>query len=118
MIQESALLSRELVASIGDLSTIQQDYGQKSRGGTSSSGSSPLYPHSLSIDHPSAYVNEVKASLAEDRGLSPRNRDFVTEILDRLAERVTSAELARNIVVGELVTLRERFQVNSYLNHF
>ena len=50
-------------------------------------------------------------ALNEEGALSPRNRDYITEVLERLAERVTSAELSRNVVVGELVTLRERFQV-------
>ena len=115
MLTESALLSKEIVASIGDLSSIQQDFNIRHREGnrTRSNGSSPLHSHPLSIDHPSTYVNEIKSILAEERGLGPRNRDFVLEVLDRLAERVTSAEMSRNVVVGELVTLRERFQVNS-----
>ena len=112
LIQESAILSKELVDSIGDLSKIQHDFSQKDRcGGTASGGSSPLHPHSLSIDDPNTYVNDVKMALNEEGGLSPRNRDYITEVLERLAERVTSAELSRNVVVGELVTLRERFQV-------
>ena len=112
LIQESALLSKELVDSIGDLSKIHHDFGQKERGGTTSGGSSPLHPHSLSIDDPNSYVNDVKMALNEERGLSPTNRDYITEVLERLADRVTSAELSRNVVVGELVTMRERFQVN------
>ena len=113
LIQESAMLSRELVDSIGDLSKIQNDYSapQKHRDRISSGGSSPLHPHSFSIDDPSTYVNDVKAALSEDRGLNPRNRDYIIEVLERLAERVTSAEISRNVVVGELVTMRERFQV-------
>ena len=115
LIQESAILSKELVDSIGDLSKIQHDFSQKDRcGGTASGGSSPLHPHSLSIDDPNTYVNDVKMALNEEGGLSPRNRDYITEVLERLAERVTSAELSRNVVVGELVTLRERFQVNVF----
>ena len=111
------MLSRELVDSIGDLSKLQHDYTirQKQRDRTSSGGSSPLHPHSFSIDDPSTYVNDVKVALSEDRGLNPRNRDYITEVLERLAERVTSAEISRNVVVGELVTLREHFQV-SYLS--
>ena len=83
----------------------------KQRGRTTSGGSSPLNPHSFSIDDPNVYISDAKAVLAEDQGLSTRNRDYITEVLERLAERVTSAELSRNMVVGELVTLRERFQV-------
>ena len=111
LLTESALLSKEIVDSIGDLSTIQQDFNIRHREGgrNRSSGSSPLL---MSIDNPNTYVNEVKVILAEDRGLSPRSRDFVVEALDRMAERVTSAEMSRNVVVGELVTLRERFQVS------
>ena len=63
------------------------------------------------MDDPNVYISDAKAVLAEDQGLSTRNRDYITEVLERLAERVTSAELSRNMVVGELVTLRERFQV-------
>ena len=111
LIQESALLSKELVDSIGDLSKIHHDFGQKERGGLTSGGSSPLHPHSFSIDDPNSYVNDVKMALNEERGLSPTNRDYITEVLERLADRVTSAELSRNVVVGELVTMRERFQV-------
>ena len=111
LIQESAILSKELVDSIGDLSKIQHDFNQKDRDPTASGGSSPLHPHSLSIDDPNTYVNDVKMALNEEGALSPRNRDYITEVLERLAERVTSAELSRNVVVGELVTLRERFQV-------
>ena len=113
LIQESAMLSRELVDSIGDLSKIQRDYNvrQKQRDRTNSGGSSPLHSHAYSIDDPCTYVNDVKAALSEDRGLNPRNRDYITEVLERPAERVTSAEISRNVVVGELVTLRERFQV-------
>ena len=114
IIQESAILSRELVDSVGDLSKIQHEYGSmqhKQRGRTTSGGSSPLNPHSFSMDDPNVYISDAKAVLAEDQGLSTRNRDYITEVLERLAERVTSAELSRNMVVGELVTLRERFQV-------
>ena len=116
LIQESALLSKELVDSIGDLSKIHHDFGQKERGGTTSGGSSPLHPHSFSIDDPNSYVNDVKMALNEERGLSPTNRDYITEVLERLADRVTSAELSRNVVVGELVTMRERFQVKGCPN--
>ena len=100
--------------SVGDLSKIQHEYGSmqhKQRGRTTSGGSSPLNPHSFSMDDPNVYISDAKAVLAEDQGLSTRNRDYITEVLERLAERVTSAELSRNMVVGELVTLRERFQV-------
>ena len=62
-------------------------------------------------EDPSQYVDEVKQSLAGERGLSPRNRDLVMEVLGRLADRVQSAENSRNAVVNELVSLRERFQV-------
>ena len=62
-------------------------------------------------EDPSHYVDEVKQSLAGERGLSPRNRDLVMEVLGRLADRVQSAENSRNAVVNELVSLRERFQV-------
>ena len=115
MLTESALLSKEIVDSIGDLSSIQQDLNIRDRedGRNRSSGSSPLM---MSIDNPNTYVHEVKAVLEEDRGLSPRSRDFVIEALDRMAERVTSAEMSRNVVVGELVTLRERFQVRPNKN--
>ena len=117
MLTESALLSKEIVDSIGDLSSIQQDFNMRHReeGRNRSSGSSPLM---MSIDNPNTYVNEVKAILADDRGLSPRCRDFVIEALDRMAERVTSAEMSRNVVVGELVTLRERFQVRNNIRVF
>ena len=63
---------------------------------------------------PSQYVDEVKQGLAEERGLSPQGRTLVIDILTRLADRVQSAENSRDIVVRELVTLRERFQVLSY----
>ena len=63
-------------------------------------------------EDPSQYVDEVKQSLAGERGLSPRNRDLVMEVLGRLADRVQSAENSRNAVVNELVSLRERFQVS------
>ena len=53
----------------------------------------------------------MKQSLATERGLNPRNRELVMEVLGRLAERVQSAEHSRNAVVNELVSLRERFQV-------
>ena len=53
----------------------------------------------------------MKQSLAGERGLSPRNRDLVMEVLGRLADRVQSAENSRNAVVNELVSLRERFVV-------
>ena len=56
-------------------------------------------------------MDEVKQSLAGERGLSPRNRDLVMEVLGRLADRVQSAENSRNAVVNELVSLRERFVV-------
>ena len=62
-------------------------------------------------EDPSHYVDEVKQSLATERGLNPRNRELVMEVLGRLAERVQSAEHSRNAVVNELVSLRERFQV-------
>ena len=62
-------------------------------------------------EDPSQYVDEVKQSLAGERGLSPRNRDLVMEVLGRLADRVQSAENSRNAVVNELVSLRERFVV-------
>ena len=62
-------------------------------------------------EDPSQYVDEVKQSLAGERGLSPRNRDLVMEVLGRLADRVQSAENSRNAVVNELVSLRERFMV-------
>ena len=64
-------------------------------------------------EDPSHYVDEVKQSLAGERGLSPRNRDLVMEVLGRLADRVQSAENSRNAVVNELVSLRERFQVRA-----
>ena len=57
-------------------------------------------------------MDEVKQSLAGERGLSPRNRDLVMEVLGRLADRVQSAENSRNAVVNELVSLRERFVVS------
>ena len=53
----------------------------------------------------------MKQSLATERGLNPRNRELVMEVLGRLAERVQSAEHSRNAVVNELVSLRERFMV-------
>ena len=68
-------------------------------------------PHFFGED-PSQYVDEVKQSLAGERGLSARNRDLVMEVLGRLADRVQSAENSRNAVVNELVSLRERFQVS------
>ena len=55
----------------------------------------------------------MKQSLAGERGLSPRNRDLVMEVLGRLADRVQSAENSRNAVVNELVSLRERFVVRT-----
>ena len=64
-------------------------------------------------EDPSQYVDEVKQSLAGERGLSPRNRDLVMEVLGRLADRVQSAENSRNAVVNELVSLRERFVVRT-----
>lgn len=67
-------------------------------------------PHFFGED-PSQYVDEVKQSLAGERGLSARNRDLVMEVLGRLADRVQSAENSRNAVVNELISLRERFQV-------
>ena len=67
--------------------------------------------HHFFGEDPSQYVDEVKQSLAGERGLSPRNRDLVMEVLGRLADRVQSAENSRNAVVNELVSLRERFVV-------
>ena len=69
-------------------------------------------------EDPSQYVDEVKQSLAGERGLSPRNRDLVMEVLGRLADRVQSAENSRNAVVNELVSLRERFQVHFIIPNF
>ncbi len=57
------------------------------------------------------YVDEVKLILVEERGINPRSRDLVTDIITRLAEQVHSAETSRDVVIRELVTLRERLQV-------
>ena len=56
-------------------------------------------------------MEEVKQILVDERGINPRSRDLVTDIITRLAEQVHSAETSRDVVVRELVTLRERLQV-------
>ena len=56
-------------------------------------------------------MDEVKQILGDEKGLNPRSRDLVTDIINRLAEQVQTAESSRDLVVRELVVLRERLQV-------
>lgn len=66
---------------------------------------------SESREDPGQYVDEVKQILGDEKGLNPRSRDLVTDIINRLAEQVQTAESSRDLVVRELVVLRERLQV-------
>ena len=56
-------------------------------------------------------VDEVRQVLVDDPSITSRSRDLVMEIIHRLADQVRAAEISRDVVVRELVTLQERLKV-------